>query len=141
MRRLVESVLAMRCQAGGAAQFLRVEDVAPDGAGLIMAFYYQSVAPTAREGWREPAKQRSYQPRWGRNICRKPPPKSNSPVRGDLFHHDFTKTELRPKRAGWPPFPFHRRAHSLSSGMIRARLNINISSLKLTEPCPRPVLV
>ncbi len=47
----------------GAAQFLGMEDAAPDGAGLILAFYHQSVAPTAREGWREPAKQRSCQPR------------------------------------------------------------------------------
>jgi len=40
-----------------------MEYVAPDGAGLIMAFYYKSVAPTALEGWRESAKQRSCQPR------------------------------------------------------------------------------
>ena len=61
-----------------------------------MAFYKQSVAPTALERGCEPANQRSCPPRKGRNICRKPPNKRKSPVRGDLFRHAFTKTEQRP---------------------------------------------
>src|SRR5450631_1633105 len=72
-----------------------MEYAAPDGAVFFMAFYYKYAAPTALEGWREPAKQRSGQPRQGRNICRKPSQRSKSPVRGDIFRHDFQKIEMR----------------------------------------------
>jgi hypothetical protein len=66
------------------------------GLCLITAFYYKCVAPTALNGWREPPISVSASPARGGIFVGKPPKKNESPVRGDIFRHDFAKPEMRP---------------------------------------------